>query len=247
MNASRTRFAAAVVACFLAAAPGALARTKKIEPAGRSVSKTFELPPFTRVAAGQASRIEIVHGDTFRVEVAIDANFEPLLMVGVEGDLLSIGLERGRYELRRSIIEVKISMPELEGLDLSGGARGSITGFRSERPFTASLSGSSQLGGDLDCADASFTLSGAGRVDLSGRAGDLEIATSGGSRALMSRFEAHDVDFRSSGGSRIEVRLDGRLRGRASGGSVVTYSGSPTVGDFETSGGSRVERAASGP
>jgi len=247
MNAGQSRVAAGIVACCIVASPVVLARAKRVEPAGRTVTRSFDVDPFTSVAIGSAGRVEIAHAETFRIEVAIDENFEPLLEVGVQGSRLSIGLERGRYEARQAALDVKISMPALEGVDLSGGARGSINGFRSERSFAASLSGSSQLTGDLESGDASFSLSGASRVELTGRAGDLDVTTSGGSRALLSRLESHDVDFQSSGGSRIEVGLDGRLSGRASGGSVVTYSGSPTVGDFETSGGSRVESAEPGP
>jgi hypothetical protein len=70
----------------------------------------------------------------------------------------------------------------------------------------------------------------------------LTIDGSGGGRIDLGDFSVVDANVELSGGGRATVNSSGTLDVDASGGSHVTYVGSPTLGKIDTSGGSSVER-----
>ena len=79
---------------------------------------------------------------------------------------------------------------------------------------------------------------------LVGEANDLTIDASSGSVLELSNFTVHDVSVELSGGSISTVNLDGRLDADLSGGSQLWYIGDPTLGNIETSSGSRVNKSS---
>ena len=73
-------------------------------------------------------------------------------------------------------------MPELTGLDLSGGSHATITGFTSTEDFDTDLSGGSHLRGDIEAGNVRFDASGGSHLTLIGSAQDLKLDGSGGSQ-----------------------------------------------------------------
>jgi hypothetical protein len=49
-----------------------------------------------------------------------------------------------------------------------------------------------------------------------------------------------NADIDASGGSQVTVNVSGTLNVDASGGSQISYSGNPTLGTIDTSGGAQV-------
>jgi len=143
------------------------------------------------------------------------------LRVTKTGDTLSMALDPGIYTFMS--LRAVVTMPNIEGLELSGGSRGSISGFVG----LASL--------DLD-------LSGGSHVEAEGSAGDLTVDASGGSTLDLENFPVHDASITFSGGSSGTISLDGTLDANLSGGSRLWYIGSPTLGDIDTSGASNVQK-----
>jgi hypothetical protein len=114
-------------------------------------------------------------------------------------------------------------MPELTGLELSGGCDVAVAGFESNESL------------DLD-------VSGGSDVTLTGSAGDVTIDASGGGEADLSGFSAVNANVEASGGSKVTVNASGRLDAAARGGADIYYLGSPTLGTIEESGGGDVRR-----
>ena len=114
-------------------------------------------------------------------------------------------------------------MPDIEGLELSGGSRGDISGF-------------------VGLASLDLELSGGSHVDVDGSADNLRVDASGGSTLDLEAFPVHDADIGFSGGSSGTISLDGTLNADVSGGSRLWYVGSPTLGDIDTSGGAIVTK-----
>ncbi len=164
-------------------------------------------------------RVEITESSTFSVRVTVDDNIVDRLRVTKTGGTLSIALDPGIYTFMS--LRAVVTMPDIEGLDLSGGSRGSISGF---------------------VGLASLDLSGGSHVDADGSAGDLTVDASGGSTLDLENFPVHDADVAFSGGSSGTISLDGTLDANLSGGSRLWYIGSPTLGDIDTSGGSNVNK-----
>jgi hypothetical protein len=212
-----------------------------ITGSGKLITETFNYADFTNIEAHNGFQVEVNKANTFRVEITADDNVQEYLKVAKSGNTLSIGL-RGVISLSSVQLKAEITMPELHGLDLSGGARANTKGFSSSHNFLVGLSGGSRIEGDIKAADAKFDLSGGSQVTLSGSANNLHISGSGGSQLDLESFSVSSANINLSGGSRATINMDGTLSADLSGGSKVIYVGEASLGDIDLSGGSTINR-----
>jgi len=188
---------------------------------GTPVTETVSITGFTSVSAAMGFRVEITESSTFSVRVTVDDNVVDKLRVTKTGDTLSLALDPGIYTFMS--LRAVVTMPNIEGLELSGGSRGTISGF-------------------VGLASLDLELSGGSHVDADGSAGDLTVDASGGSTLDLEAFPVHDASITFSGGSSGTINLDGSLDADVSGGSRLWYVGNPTLGDIDTSGGATVQK-----
>ena len=195
----------------------------------------------TKIEAHNGFQLEITSSSIFSIEITADDNIHKYIDVDKDGDRLRIRLELGR-SYNSVTLKAKITMPDLNELDLSGGSRASITGFSSSHDLKVELSGGSRVTGDITTGDADFDLSGGSQVDLEGSADDLVVHGSGGSQLDLESFSVDNADINLSGGGRATVNVTGALDVNLSGGSRVEYIGEPTLGDIDLSGDSTVSK-----
>ena len=201
---------------------------------GNVVTQEESVADFNRLDVSHGFQIEVQQGDSFSVVIRADDNLLDEVQVVKRGGTLQIGLKPSRsYGLINATLEADVTMPELSGLDLSGGSNVTFDGFSMSSPFSADLSGGSHLKGDVDAGDATFEVSGGSWVTLSGSAGDLMVNASGGSHAELGELAVANAAVDASGGSHITVYPSGTLDADASGGSHVRYLGNPTMGTID--------------
>ncbi|MHB1132215.1 MAG: head GIN domain-containing protein [Chloroflexota bacterium] len=212
----------------------------RVVGSGKVVAKDFPLADFSALEAANGFRVEVRRADGFAVRVSADDNILDYLRVEKQGDTLRLGLRNGNYN--NITLRAEVSLPQLRAVNLSGGSNAGLNGFKNEGDFLADLSGAARLDGELVAAKARCGLSGGSNVTLSGSANRLEIEASGGSKANFVSFAAKEVDARLSGGSEATVAVEGKLDVKADGGSNLYYTGNPTLGRQDLSGGSSVRR-----
>ncbi|MFB3902574.1 MAG: head GIN domain-containing protein [Acidobacteriota bacterium] len=198
---------------------------------------------FTGVSVGWGMEVDITQGPDFRVQVTGDSRDLEELRVEKEGDVLTFS-HKSRWGgwNRHGKVSANIVMPALTSLDLSGGSEGRITMDVASKSFSADLSGGSELNGQLRCGDIKLVLSGGSELHLSGQGGNLSIDGSGGSTCDAREFEARNVDSELSGGSTATINMNGELNASQSGGSEIIYYGNATLGQTDSSGGSRIRK-----
>jgi len=179
------------------------------------------LSGFSRVDAGWGFDLDVRQGETFAVTIRIDDNLERYLEAEVRGGVLHLGL-KNIASYSTGTLQANVTMPELIGVNLSGGAAATLSGFESGQ----------DLAGDF---------SGGCKATFHGSAGDLTLDVSGGADVDMSDFVVGNARIEASGGADVVVHVSGRLDAEASGGADVRYLGSPTLGDIESSGGGSVK------
>jgi hypothetical protein len=211
-----------------------------IRGSGNLVTRQEEFSGFDRLEAGHGFDVDLRQGESFSVTLRVDDNVVEHLKAELEGRTLHLGLKGPLYTTLNVTLQATITMPELAGLGLSGGADGTITGFRSTDPVAIDLSGGSDLHGDLEAGNVRLVVSGGSDLTLTGAGHDLDLEVSGGSDANLSGFAVDDASVMASGGSGATVNATGRLDVQASGGGTVYYLGSPTLGDIDTSGGAEL-------
>jgi hypothetical protein len=144
-------------------------------------------------------------GGSPKLVIRSDENLLPLVETKVSGDRLVI---RTLKSLRPTEgVKVTVATPRLVGLSVGGAVKGKISGVQSER-FT-------------------LKLSGAGSVDIAGKAGELALSLSGAGRVRARELEAKKATVRSSGAGSVQVFASESLDVNLSGVGSVTYYGKP--------------------
>ena len=210
---------------------------------GRTTTKDYDFSGFTKVSIGSAFQSQITQGESYAVSVTVDDNLLEYLDVRVDGDTLHVGLKPlVSLGFRNATLKTQITMPDLEGLDLSGATRTQLSGFSNTKPVDVEISGASQLHGDIKTGQMQMRASGASTVDISGSTGPLDVEASGASTVRLNNFTSTDTSVRASGASNVTVNASGKLTGDASGASTVRYAGNPASVQVDTSGASSVKQ-----
>lgn len=191
-----------------------------VEGSGKVATEQRSVSDFSKVDVGGVFQVEIVAGKDYSVEVQADDNLLPLIRTEVRGDTLQISSEK-RFNTRNDI-KVRITAPNIEGIETSGASKVNASAIKSEA--------------------LAIDTSGASKVSLAGETRQLNIQVSGASNIDASNLNAVDADVDASGASKVSIIATGNLKTEASGASSITYSGNPANVEKHTSGASRVNQ-----
>lgn len=227
---------------------------------GSIITKEMDFSDFTNVEVDSTFNVEITRSDSYRVTIAANKRLFNHINVTKSGNTLRVSLKLFRFRFHmRPTLEVRIAMPILNKLRLSGATKTVVTGFSSQDGFVLNLSGASRLDIDMEAGEANFEISGASRVSGSMKVGDAEFTLSGASRVAISGsannvilsawgasklyladFALNDANVHLKGASRAMINVNGKLDLDMSGASRLNYNGNPTLRDVDISGASRL-------
>jgi len=210
---------------------------------------------------GYAFDVDIAKADSYLVRITADDNLYEYLDISKRGDTLHIGL-KPNYNYLNITKKAAINLPDLRRLGLSGASKANVRGFSSSHSVDFDLSGASRMdlsnlktgdahfglsgashvSGGIEMADGRFNLSGASSLELKGSANDVSIEASGASHVKLPNFSVVDVKVNLNGASDATINASGRLDGDLSGASRLYYTGNPTLGSINVSGGSTISR-----
>jgi hypothetical protein len=233
---------ALTLGAFLLAGAAACDDTDAIDGSGDFVTQSFELSGFEAVALGHAFEAEIVRGAEFEVTVTIDDNLLDRLVVERRGDGLTVGLESGS-NVRNARMQVRVVLPVLRRLEVSGASRAEFVGFEEMQAFDIDASGATRVTGRLSAEDLGVRLSGASRAELSGSASRATLEASGASSFEIADLTVREASVDLSGASRMTIRVLDAVSGEVSGASSLRLvDGEGVSVDVDVSEGSSVER-----
>jgi hypothetical protein len=132
---------------------------------GNVVTHEEAITGFDRLDISEGFNVDISQGDEFSVVIRVDDNFEEYLQVGKDSD---------------ATLQAEITMPELVGLDLSGGSRASVSGSGEDIAIDASGGSGADLA-SFNVMNANVDASGGSQVTVN-VSGTLNVDASGGSQ-----------------------------------------------------------------
>lgn len=190
----------------------------RVKGSGNLQTERRDVPAFTAVKAGGATNIEIIAGEQQSVEVTTDDNLLELTKTYVKNDTLYI--ERRGNIWTSSALRVRVTVPELKRLNLSGASRADVKNVRAD-VF------------ELD-------LNGASKVNITGEAATFNADINGASDLNAENFKTAKTTIEASGASKAGVFVTENLNADASGASKIYYAGNPATVREDESGASRV-------
>ena len=191
-----------------------------IKGSGTSKTEQRNVTGFKRVDAGGAINVEVDAQKDFSVNVEADDNLLQYIKTEVNGDTLKIYSE-GRISPSAKL-NVKISMPEIEGINLSGASDGRISNVKAD--------------------ELELKVSGASEVSINGEAKTLEADASGASTINAENLKVEDANVEASGASKAMVSATNNLEADASGASKISYTGEPKNIKQNSSGASSISK-----
>jgi putative autotransporter adhesin-like protein len=193
---------------------------------GSGVRKTErrELASFTAVETGGALEVEVTCQKPVSFEIEGDDNILPLIQTDVVDGVLRVKSTRN-YHSRGGIV-VRISVPNLERIQINGAGKVRVSDLKSDH----------------------FEIHSSGVVDVSasGQTKSLEINETGAGKIDTHNLRAASVNVSVSGAAGVDVYASDQLDVTVSGAAHVTYSGDPKVSQHISGAGSVSKRASRG-
>ena len=194
------------------------------------------LTGFDAIEVGGGIDLILSKGDHFVVEVAASEDVAARIVTEVVDKTLRISRKTNFFHWGDGGT-VYVTMPTLASLDASGGSDVKAEGTFASDNLRIVASGGSDLTIDVAAGALDVEASGGSDMRLSGTARSARVESSGGSDLNASELTADEADVDSSGGSDLAIGVRQKIVGDASGGSDVTYTGTPASVSVNTSGG----------
>lgn len=200
------------------------------------------LKDFENVEIRGGMPVEIRRGDTFKVVVYARGSRRDL-NIRVDGNTLRIDNGRNiwqNFRNRDNNLSIRITMPVLHNVEMSGAVAGIIRGFSEVRHVDA-IGASNVTVQGLAADDLDVEATGAARVTLLGTARRLNADLTGASQLRAFSLQAQEVQVDAIGACQADVYGSTRLDLTASGASRIRYGGNGSL-KSSSSGGSSIDR-----
>jgi hypothetical protein len=138
-------------------------------------------------------------------------------------------VSHGKHHLRPTVLEVFISVRTLEGVAISGSGDVSGQGRWVAESFYADISGSGDVGLEVETGELTCDISGSGSMQLSGQARDFTASISGSGKINAFEVQAKNVSVKISGSGDSRVSASESLDAKISGSGDVYYRGRPQI------------------
>jgi hypothetical protein len=191
-----------------------------IKGSGNVKTETRNVSGFKEIKAENAVNLEITVQKDFALTVEADDNLLEHVKTEVSGGTLKISTV-DNISLKNKI-NIKISLPELTNLDVSGASTAKISNVKTDSLKT--------------------NASGASKIKVDGEVKSFEATASGASGIDAEGLKTENAKADASGASSITVSPTGDLDAEASGASTVIYTGEPKNIKQNASGASSIKK-----
>ena len=202
---------------------------ERIQGSGKIVSEPRNVGGFSEVALRGSGELMISQGNTESLTVEADDNILPRIATVVEGNKLSIGMERGISVSPSKTIRYTLMVRDLSNVELSGSGTIRAGNVRSGE-FQVRLSGSGEIRIDgLSASSLRSQISGSGNIEIRGKVDQQEVRISGSGDYSASELQSESTSVTTSGSGDAKVWAEKELSVRISGSGDVDYHGNPSV------------------
>ncbi|GHB67249.1 PspC domain-containing protein [Persicitalea jodogahamensis] len=169
--------------------------------------REFDVRDFQKVEVGGAYSIDLQRGDNYAVSVDGDRDDVDKVTVSVrDGELLVRKRDNSNiFNINDKRLGLRITMPDLRDIKLSGASKARISGFQNLDRLYAELSGAVESEFDVRADRLELEATGASKTTLTGRARTAKISLTGACKLDASGMEMDEADVRAVGASKAEM------------------------------------------
>lgn len=205
-------------------------------------TETRSLSDFTRLSIAIPAEVILTKGP-YKV-VLEGKNLEEITST-LKGDELVIRQKDNNtsfFGKSSGNLRIFISMPNLEGISMSGSGKLESLDQFSSKHMELKLSGSGNMKVNVVADKLKAHVAGSGDIQTSGSANDFQASISGSGSVDAQELRANAVEVRISGSGDCAVHADEQLNAHITGSGNVRYSGSPSKVNAQTSGSGKISK-----
>ena len=206
--------------------------------------KEMALSPFSKIDIGWAYQVELKKST--RNFISIDASDKEVLdrvEIEVNGNTLDLDFDNDFWTLKSDHkAKAVIEYIAIDEIDISGAANVSASEAIKSESFSVEVSGAGQGDFSISCNKLSVDISGAGKLSLTGTAENQRVDLSGAGNYYGDKLISQHVNVHTSGAGSAKVHAAQSIEAHASGAGSISYSGSPSRSDVESSGAGSIRK-----
>jgi phage shock protein PspC (stress-responsive transcriptional regulator) len=186
--------------------------------------KQFQAHDFTKIDLGGAYSINVRQGTDFNVSADGEESDVEDITVKVENGTLIVKRKSGfsLFDNKKwNRVGVVITMPTVDGIELSGANKARVSGFTNLNKLNVSVSGASKTDIDVSVNELAVDLSGASQATLRGSAKSVDIDLHGACKLDATRMSIDKAEVDASGASKAELGHVNHIRKNTSGASKI--------------------------
>ncbi len=189
-----------------------------------------DIKGFSRVSFGIPGNLQISIGKEFSVVLEGDRDDIEEVSTRLSDDKLVIRYKNLRF-LTNDEVNVYITVPELNGLDLSGSGKAEVIDPVRSESLDLLVSGSGRLiTSEVNVQNLGCKISGSGNITIGGgKVSDAEVFISGSGSMNGDAVNVESMEVNVSGSGNCSCFVTGSLEANVSGSGNVYYTGNPDV------------------
>jgi hypothetical protein len=204
-------------------------RNERINGSGNIKEEARNEGAFKAISTSGAYNIYIQPGNQHSIKIEADDNILPYIVTKVSGNNLEIYTKKG-YDIKPSkVVNIYITMEELEQLASSGSggfySRGKLKGDN----VRLSFSGSVNTDIDLNANALKVEVSGSSKLSLKGNVSATEYHISGSVQVEALELKSNNAEVAISGSGKLDLNVEKKMEVRVSGMGQVRYKGTPVI------------------
>ncbi|MGP1455044.1 MAG: head GIN domain-containing protein [Treponema sp.] len=203
----------------------------------------FSVADFKNITLTGKMAASIVQGSAYKLEVELDSNLFDVFNVYVSNSTLHLGFNKGTPIQWYRTCNVRVQLPSLASLDMSGSGNVDISDFTdSDNEMAIVQRGFGIINVGAIVKNLAIKVHGSGTVTAKGRAGNLSFNGRGSGILHAFDLDSEQVRITHAGSGDMEVTAKKSLAVDLSGRSRVRYKGKPENQQIKTVGRCTVER-----
>lgn len=206
-----------------------------------------DVPSFSEIGLRIPGKLYLKQGNTQSVKIEAKSSTLEEIITEVKDRQLTIRFKSKNYVFKSFTpgkIDIYITVPEVDGLSISGSGDIIAEDEISSRILDLAVSGSGDiLLEDLKADRVKSSISGSGDIIIKdgGEATDFSASVSGSGDVKAGGFEAKDVVVRIAGSGNCTITANRSLKARVAGSGNVYYNGNPSI-DSSVAGSGKVTK-----
>lgn len=177
--------------------------------------------------------VRIEQGDHYQVDVDGDDEERRHYEVYVNGETLVVDFDDDKRFWKRNLlsrpeIRIRITMPNLKNMDISGAGKLRFSGFQ-EESINIEMTGAVSAEGDVESEKMTVKLTGASTLELNGHGQFLQADVVGASGLKAYGYEVNHAVISAHGASSARVNAVDRLEIDKGVASTVSHKGNPEI------------------